>query len=238
MGDEETVEAVEAEDESVDVSDDATEDTDTTEGEDNSEQESDKADSSLEKEEGTDEDDVEDDDAEPPVRKPRTPSEWVEFRKQRKAERDARKADDAQGDDNEEEEDDDISPEDQKIIQKAIDKRLKPYEEAQRFKEIESEIDTYVKENPDFEPFAKKAAKWAKNPSWENVPTEQLMYAVAGKKLLAIGAKRRTEAEKKANKTKIGGSSPSNAGGGTKPVSEMTDEEMQQEIDRVKYGGK
>lgn len=215
-----------------------------TEGEDHSDEESDAADgddsSSTKEDEGTkDDDDAEgedEEDDEPPVRKPRTNADWVKLRKQRKAEREKRSTKEQGDEEQSDDEDDDLSEDDRKVIDKYLDRKLKPVFERETEKEVQSEIDDFVATNPDFKPFAQKAAKWAKNPAWSNVPTEQLMYAVAGKKLLAIGAERRTKAEQKANRTKSGGSQAQRAGGGEKPVAEMTDAEMQAEIDRVKYG--
>lgn len=172
----------------------------------------------------------EDEDEEPPTRKTRTNADWVKLRQERKAQRDATKA--KQGDNKEEQDDDDISPEDAKIIDRRVQQHLAPILEERHAKEIQSEIDDFTSENPEFKPFATKAAKWAKSPAWENVPTKQLMYAVAGEKLLTIGAQRRAEADLKAKRTRVaGGNAGGNAGG--KSVTDMTDAEFQAELQSV-----
>lgn len=187
----------------------------------------------------TDEDEVteDDEDEEPPVRKPKTNADFVALRRQKKLEK-ARKAqgqgeDDDDEDLDEDEDDDDVNEEDAKLIDKRIEQHLAPLKQKEQEQEIKAEIDEFVSQNPDFKPFAAKAAKWAKHPDWKNIPTKQLMHAAAGDKLLSIGAKRKVAAQQKAAKSKTGTNSGGEAGG-QKPVSEMTDEEFEAEITRVK----
>lgn len=203
--------------------------------EDNSQEESDAAeDSAADEEEGAQD---EDEDAEPPTRKPRTNADWVALRRQQKLDKQKAGKDEQGEDENDsDEEDDDINSEDAKLIDKVVSKRLEPFEKATQLAEVKSEIDEFVAKNPDFKPFAAKALKWSQHPSWKDVPTKQLMHAAAGDKLLAIGAKRAKAAIAKANKTKTGSNSGGDAGG-KKAVSEMTDEEFENEILRVKTGG-
>lgn len=206
----------------------ATDETTGTDSPDNS-QESDKDEADTTKEEGT----KPEVDEEPPTRKPRTNADWVALRRQQKLEKQASRKDE-QGED-EEGEDDDVSPEDAAIIDKVVAKRLEPILQEREQEGLKTEINSFIEQNPDFKKFADKALKWAVHPSWKNVPTEQLMYAVAGKDLLTIGAKRREEADKKANATRMGGNS-SQGSGTAKPVWEMTDAEFEQEVIRVKTG--
>lgn len=189
-------------------------------------------------EDATEEDEVteEDEDEEPPVRKPRTNADWVAKRRADKIKKLKESGDDEQGeadDEDLEDEEDDVNDEDAKLIDKRINRALAPLQEKEQAAEVKAEIDEFVSQNPDFKPFAAKAAKWAKHPDWKNIPTKQLMHAAAGDKLLSIGAKRKVAAQQKAAKSKTGANSGGEAGG-TKPVSEMTDEEMQAEIIRVK----
>jgi len=194
------------------------------EGQDNSQKESDKSGAETAQKE----------DEEPPTRKPRTNADWVALRRGRKLERERTKHDEEQGE-AEDEGDDDVSPEDAKIIEKVVARKLQPFEEEREAQTIRSEINEFVSQNPDFKEFVAKAEKWARHPSWKNVPTEQLMYAVAGKQLLTIGAKRREDADRKARETKVGGNSTSGTGA-KKPVWDMTDAEFKAEVDKVKTG--
>jgi hypothetical protein len=203
--------------------------------EDNSKEESDAAEEgAADKEEEAQE---EDEDEEPPTRKPRTNADWVALRRQQKLEKQRKEGKGEQGEeDDESDEDDDVNDEDAKLIDKRIEKHLAPIKEKEALQELKSEIDTFVAANPDFKPFAAKALKWGQHPSWKDIPTKQLMHAAAGDKLLSIGAKRAKAVAVKTQKTKTGTNTGGNSGG-TKPVAEMTDEEFEQEIQRVKTGG-
>ena len=197
---------------------------DSKDGQDNSSKESDKSGNET----------AQKDDEEPPTRKPRTNADWVALRRGRKLDKERSKHDEEQGE--AEDEDEDVSPEDAKIIEKVVAKKLQPFEEEREAQTIRSEINEFVAQNPDFKEFVAKAEKWARHPSWKNVPTEQLMYAVAGKQLLTIGAKRREEANRKARETQVGGNSTQGTGA-KKAVWDMTEDEFKKELDRVKTGG-
>lgn len=209
-----------------------------TEGEDNSEKSSDDADgdASKEGEDATEEDK----DEEPPTRKPKTNADWVALRRQKKLEK-ARKAkeqgEEEEGDDAAEDDDLDVSEEDAKVIDKVLSKRLAPIEQERYETQLKGEINDFIATNPEFSPYAEKALKWAKHPSWKDIPTKQLMFAVAGEKLLKIGATREKQAIVKARATKTG----TNGGGdatGKKPVWEMSDAEFAKEVEAVKLGTK
>jgi hypothetical protein len=236
MGEEDTVvNAADAHDESSEAEATEQKTASADDGEDTSHEESDTADKgdapSQKEEEPTEE---EDDDAEPPTRKPRTPADWVALRRQRKLEREQKKAQESKGED-EGAEDEEVSPEDAKIIDARVQKHLAPILQERAEAQLRSEINDFIAQNPEFKQYAAKAEKWAKHPSWENVPTEQLMYAVAGKELLKIGANRRAAAEAKARKSTVSGGSPQGTAQ-TKAVWEMTPDEFSKEVERVKLG--
>lgn len=173
-------------------------------------------------------------DVDPPSRKPRTNADWVALRRQKKLEKQATKSEEG-GEDVEDEDDDmeDISPEDAKVISKVVERKLQPFVQQQEEQALQSEVNEFVNTNPEFKPFVAKAMKWAAHPTWKNVPTEQLMYAVAGKQLLNIGAKRREAADKKINGTKMGGNSGNNSQS-SKGVWDMTDAEFNEQLEQVK----
>jgi len=222
-----------AEDVVEEAADTAAEDAGTEE--DNSKEESDAADEgTAEEEEDTQEE--EDKDEEPPTRKPRTNADWVALRRKQKLEKQNASKDEQGEDEDEDSEEEDVNDEDAKLIDKRIEKHLAPLKEKEALQELKSEIDEFVAQNPDFKPFAAKALKWGQHPSWKDIPTKQLMHAAAGDKLLSIGAKRAKAVAEKTQKTKTGTNAGGNSGG-TKPVMEMTDEEFEQEIQRVKTGG-
>jgi len=181
-----------------------------------------------------DEAEVTEDDAdeEPPVRKPKTNADWVAKRRGDKLKKKQEADDDQQGEDDESDEDD-VDDEDAKIIDRRIARQLAPLQAKEYTQEVKAEIDTFVADNPDFKPFAAKAAKWAEHPDYKNLPTKQLMFAAAGDKMLMIGATRKAAAIAKANSTKTGANAGGEAGG-KKSVADMSDAEFEQEAARVK----
>jgi len=175
-----------------------------------------------------------DDSDEPPVRKKRTNEDWVKLRQQRKAERDAKKAE--QGEPDDEQDDNDLSPEDAKVIDKRVQKHLEPIMKQQEQAELRSEINEFITDNPEFKQFAEKAERWAQNEVWRNIPTKQLMYAVAGENLLRIGAERREAADARALKTRTAGGNVAKTS--SKSVQDMSDAEFQKEVDKVLHSGR
>lgn len=177
-----------------------------------------------------------DEDEEPPTRKPRTKADWVAFRRGKKLERQQQAAE-GQGEADDEDDDDlDIDDDDAKVIDKVVSKRLEPILKREEETELKSEINDFVADNPDFKPYVNKALKWAQHPTWKNVPTKQLMFAVAGDNLLKMGADRTKASQDKARRTGTGRGRAGSNTGGTKPVSEMTDEEFEKEVQAVKLG--
>ena len=174
-----------------------------------------------------------DEDEEPPVRKPKTNADWVAKRRADKIKKLKESDDDQQGEDDEDSEEEDVDDEDAKIIDRRIARQLAPLRAKEYTQEVKAEIDTFVADNPDFKPFAAKAAKWAEHPDYKNLPTKQLMFAAAGDKMLMIGATRKAAAIAKANSTKTGANAGGEAGG-KKSVAEMSDAEFEQEVARVK----
>lgn len=161
-------------------------------------------------------------DEEPATRKRNV--DFILERQNRKAEKAKNKEKNAAADE-EGEEDEEIADDDAKIIDKRVQAHLKPFIEKQMQDEDKAEIAKFVKDNPDFAPYAAKAEKFAQHASRKNIPIKAIFYEVAGDDLMKIGAKRAKEADKEAAKTKAGGG---NAKGGEseKGVWEMSDEEF------------
>lgn len=159
---------------------------------------------------------------EPQTRK-RTNVDFILERKNRKIEKLQGKKDD--GADEDEGEDDDVDEADAKVIDKRVHKILSPFIQKQMQDEDASEIADFVKQNPDFAPYAEKVKKFASHDSRKNMPIKSIFYEVAGDDLLKIGAKRAKKAGDEAKETQAGGGS---AAGGTseKSVWDLTPEEF------------
>lgn len=123
------------------------------------------------------------------------------------------------------EDDDDLDIADKKIIDNRVKKVLSPFIEKQMQDEDAQEIANFVKQNPDFSPYADKVKKFASHPSRKDMPIESIFYEVAGKDLLKLGAER---AKKAADEAKESGAGGGGSGGveTEKSVWELTPEEF------------
>ena len=180
----------------------------------------------------------EDDDEDVPTRKPKTPADFVALRRGKalaKARDDAKKGKGQGGDEGDDEGDDDDAndTDPRSIVQKEIAKALKPLADRAEQDEVDTEIATFVHDNPDFKEFAPKVAKWSQNEAWKGVPIERIFYAVAGKQLLKIGADRTREADKNARKGRTGGSNGGEEGKRTN-WADAPLEDVGAEIERIK----
>lgn len=128
--------------------------------------------------------------------------DFIKERQERKAQKNLNKGDDAGADD-----DDDIDSDDAKIIQKQITKVLSPFLQKQMQDEDTQEIGDFVKQNPDFAPYAETVKRYAQHPTRRDMPIKALFYEVAGDDLLKIGAKRAQKARDLAKESGAGGGS-------------------------------
>lgn len=209
---------------------------------------SDKKSSDTAKDDDADDKGDEDDGAEPELRKPKagaSNAEWAAWRKQQKDKAakaaQSKKSKDTGSDEDDasdEDTDEDLSPEDAAAIDKRIAKHLEPFKKQAAEQEVEAEIATFLQSNPDFKPFAAKAKRWAMHPSRANVPVKSIFYEIAGDKLIAIGAKRRAEADAKARKTKGAGGSNAGNDGGSKSYKDMPLDDFGKELDAIKAGAR
>ena len=164
---------------------------------------------------------------------PKTRKRNIDFIKERqanKAKRDENKGYGAEIADD----DDGIDENDAKVIQKQVAKVLSPFLVKQMQDEDTQEIGDFVKQNPDFAPYAETVKRYAQHPTRRDMPIKALFYEVAGDDLLKIGAKRAQKARDLAKESGAGGGS----GGGSseKGVWDLTPEEFatQQEALRNK----
>lgn len=129
---------------------------------------------------------------------------------------------------------DDIDADDAKVIDKRIQAHLQPLMQKQMEDEDAKEIGDFVKDNPDFAPYADKVKKFAQHPSRKNMPIKALFYEVAGDDLLRIGADRARKATAEARKSQAGGGSGKTVEA-TKTVKDMSDEEFRAQQEAVRH---
>lgn len=172
----------------------------------------------------------EDDGAAPPIR-PRNARERIIARQNRTA----TKKDDTSKDDAEEDggegEDESLDPDDDKRIEKVVDKKLAPVLEAEQERVDKAESDEFFNDpkNKWAVPDKAKIMRWWKDPSRHHLPLSAVAYEVAGRRLMKVGAQQEREATGEANRTRSKGHSGRSAGQ-QKPASEMTRKEVDERI--------
>lgn len=153
-----------------------------------------------------------DDGEAPELRKPKSGdsnAKWAAWRAQEKAKKEkSGKGADPVEDTEDSDDDDGLSPEDKAKFDKRIEKQLAPFKQKAAEQEVDTEIASFLANNPDFKPFEVKARRWALHPNREGVPVKAIFFEVAGDKLLALGAQRAKAADQKANKVKTTGGQP------------------------------
>jgi hypothetical protein len=200
-------------------------------------QEQDAGSSEDEKGEGSDDagdgkdDQGKEDDEEPAVRK-KTAKDYIIQRQQKKIQKMQQKKEESDDDDNDDG-DDDISPEDEKVVDKIIQRRYGDKFAKLEQVEDEKEMDTFLSANPDFKDYKQKIWKFWQHPSRNHLPVETVAFEVAGRDLLKIGAKRAQEANNKARQTSSDGAS-SRGGGGKVDYSSMSDADFENRVQEVK----
>jgi hypothetical protein len=177
-------------------------------------------------------------DGEPPQRKSKF--EYILARKEKqlekvKSDKEVKKS----------EEEDDDAPDDEKLVTKAVDRkygkrfaRMDALEAEAQERANEADIKEFIAEDPlgkYCKDIAGKIRTWSKHPSRANVPIKTIAMEILGEKgLLEIGAKMEKEAAKKAAESKSGGGSARGNEGGAKDYSNMSTEEFEKEIAKVK----
>lgn len=173
-----------------------------------------------------------DDDEEPVVRK-KTAKDYIIQRQQKKIQKMQQKKEESDDDDNADE-DDDISPEDEKVVDKIIQRRYGDKFAKLEQVEDEKEMDTFLSANPDFKAYKQKIWKFWQHPSRNHLPVETVAFEVAGRDLLKIGAKRAQEANNKARQTSSDGASSRGASGGKVDYNSMSDADFERRVQEVK----
>ena len=107
-----------------------------------------------------------------------------------------------------------IEPEDQKTIGRIVEQKLEEAGLANTKNQIE--VDSYIRENPDYGKYRKSILTFMSDPSYNNIPASYIASIVASKDQQKIGAERERAAAKKASETKdSGGGSRKPSGGET-----------------------
>lgn len=148
-------------------------------------------------------------DEEPPSRK--SPLDYILERKRQKLEK--AKAEKLKSVDDElkslgVDDEDDISPEDEKLVDKVVDKKYGKHFAAIELQQLNTEIKDFLNNDSlgkHFKDFEDKIRKYAQHPSRAHLPIRSIAFEVAGDKLLKIGAEMAKAAAEEADQSKTGG---------------------------------
>lgn len=112
---------------------------------------------------------------------------------------------------------------------------LRPIVEKHIATEDAKEVEAFLKDHPDLEPYKAKVERWMKHPSRRHLPVSSIFFEVAGEHLMRIGATRARKADQKAKETQMGGGPNREA---TQPIdwSKATPEQLEAEQMRVRQG--
>ena len=99
-----------------------------------------------------------------------------------------------------------IDPEDVKTIGTIVDKQTAGLKKTLQETKDRQEVDSFISEKPEFLKYKSTILKYVQHSAYNKVPISKIASMVAGDDLIAIGAKKEREAQKKADDTKGGGS--------------------------------
>jgi hypothetical protein len=134
-----------------------------------------------------------------------------------------------------EDEDDEITPEDEKLISKIVDKRVGgALKEVQVIKD-QTDVDAFIRAKPEYGKYREVALKYMVHPAYQNVPVSNIMAIVAQKDLEKIGAQKERDAAKKAKDTQNPGGSVREPGKGKTDWGKASKEDF--EAQRAKVFG-
>ncbi len=186
-------------------------------------------DESGDEDDSGDDEDFQDDGSEPTTR--RDNSYFIGLRHGKKAAKTAQKPQDddqGDGDDDDSDDDDGLDPEDQELLNGAIQKAVAPLTEKLAAEEDAKELGNFISQNPQLKPYQAKIERFMKHESRKHLPIETVaMEAIGMQKMLQLGAKLGRQSGIKKGSS---GSGPSGGGkrGGSpaKSVSEMSEAEF------------
>ena len=175
-----------------------------------------------------------DDGTPPPTKKRLSKADFIIGRQRAKLAKQQDKSDD-ETDNNTDDDDEAVAQEDEELITKVVAKQLAPIIEKSLEADDEKEIQDFLKDNPDLKTFETQARRYMKDPSRRNLPIQSIFYEIAGKHLIALGAKREREANANAKNSQTGGGS--NRGtGNDKGIWDTSKEDFEAKQERIRQG--
>ncbi|HEC66020.1 MAG TPA: hypothetical protein ENI23_12065 [bacterium] len=131
-------------------------------------------------------------------------------------------------------EDDDFDAEEAKRFQKMVDQQTQGITEKQQDFEDKQAVDALISQTPELKKYRKVALKYAKDPSYSNVPISKIMDMVSAGDQQKIGARKEREAAVKVKSTQSGGSSVRSISGGAKDWANASAKDVETQIAKAK----
>jgi hypothetical protein len=178
-----------------------------------------------------------DEDEEPPVR--RSSKDFIIARKDRKIKKlegERKEEEEEEKEDEGEDKDEEFTPEGKKLIQKRIEKAIRPVLDQVRGQSDEQELRDVLKKYGDpAEKLKKKIEKYMNHPAYQNVPVEFIFLGLASAEIRK--AEKKKTADEEAEKDKTGGFQKRPAKIAKIPdVREMSDDQIGDLVHKVLSG--
>ena len=129
------------------------------------------------------------------------------------------------------EEEEETDPEDKKVIGGIVKQQLKEAGVGEAKDQIE--VDSFIRDNPEYSKYRAAALKYMKNSSYNNIPAHNIMAIVASRDQQKIGAKKEREAAEQAKSTQGGGTTIRKADGGKTDWHKATPEQVEAQKAKV-----
>lgn len=131
------------------------------------------------------------------------------------------------------EDEDELEPTARKSIAREVSEQVSPLVKAQQDAADEAELRQVLTDHPDFKPFETAIRK--NMVVHTSMPVLQLAYAVAGDKLMALGAAQKAKADKDARENNLGASTSRRTPSDGEPdYANMSKEEFEKELAKAK----
>lgn len=117
--------------------------------------------------------------------------------------------------------DEEIDPDDEKTIGKVVKKALDPVNEVLKEVQVlkdQTEIDGFIRENPEFNKYRGVALKYLAHPDYSNIPVKNIMAIVSANDMQKLGAQKERDAANKSKDTKGGNGNQTRPQGGDSKV--------------------
>lgn len=130
-------------------------------------------------------------------------------------------------------EEEEVDPEDAAAIGKVVDGKLEQVSKDMRDTKDQVEVDSFIRDNPEYSKYRAVALKYMKNSAYNNIPASNIIAMVSAKDQQKIGAKKEREATAKAKATQSAGNSVRKPESGGFDWAKATPEEMEAKKNEV-----